>query len=99
AAKSREIKQLSEERDFYAGMLSSIPCAVAQFRTEADGRYHAIHTNLAGARILGYESLEDFWSQPDPNVLSCFHPDDRRGALGNLSRLRRPGDARSFECR
>ena len=99
AAKSREIKQLSEERDFYAGMLSSIPCAVAQFRAEADGRYHAIHTNLAGARILGYESLEDFWSQPDPNVLSCVHPDDRRGALGNLSRLRRPGDARSFECR
>ena len=38
AAKSREIKQLSEERDFYAGMLSSIPCAVAQFRAEADGR-------------------------------------------------------------
>ena len=37
AAKSREIKQLSEERDFYAGMLSSIPCAVAQFRAEADG--------------------------------------------------------------
>ncbi len=49
--------------------------------------------------MLGYESLEDFWSQPDPNVLSCVHPDDRRGALGNLSRLRRPGDARSFECR
>ena len=80
-------------------MLSSIPCAVAQFRAEADGRYHAIHTNLAGARILGYESLEDFWSQPYPNVLSCVHPDDRRGALGNLSRLRRPGDARSFEGR
>lgn len=99
AAQAREMKQLSAERDFYAGLFNSIPCAVAQFCVEPDGRYHVIHTNLAGVRMLGYESMEEFWSQPDSNIISCVHPDDRRGALGNLSRLRRPGDMRSFECR
>jgi len=78
-AQAREL-QVSEMR--YRQLFERSVAGV--YRTTVDG--HVLDCNDAFARILGFSSREDYWSETERDV--CSNPPEREAAIGHWGVVR-----------